>query len=56
LTGQALKDVTTACNYFEKNAERMRYDAYLLTALLKQSHFRALKGSHRELPGEVCRA
>src|SRR5271166_1925824 len=29
LTGQALKDVTTACNYFEKNAERMRYDAYL---------------------------
>jgi hypothetical protein len=29
LTGQALKDVTTVCNYFEKNAERMRYDEYL---------------------------
>jgi len=29
LTGQALKDVTTACNYFEKNAQRMRYDVYL---------------------------
>jgi hypothetical protein len=29
LTGQALKDVTTACNYFEKNAQRMRYDEYL---------------------------
>jgi hypothetical protein len=29
LTGQALKDVTTTCNYFEKNAQRMRYDEYL---------------------------
>jgi hypothetical protein len=29
LTGQARKDVTTACNYFEKNAQRMRYDEYL---------------------------
>jgi hypothetical protein len=29
LTGQALKEVTTACNYFEKNAQRMRYDEYL---------------------------
>jgi hypothetical protein len=29
LTGQALKAVTTACNYFEKNAQRMRYDQYL---------------------------
>jgi hypothetical protein len=29
LTGQALKDVTTACNYFEKNRQRMRYDEYL---------------------------
>ena len=29
LTGQALKEVATACNYFEKNAERMRYDQYL---------------------------
>jgi hypothetical protein len=29
LTGQAKKDVTTACNYFEKNAQRMRYDEYL---------------------------
>lgn len=29
LTGQALKDVTTACNYFEKNAQRMHYDEYL---------------------------
>ena len=29
LTGPALKDVTTACNYFEKNARRMRYDEYL---------------------------
>lgn len=29
LTGQALKDVTTTCNYFEKNAPRMRYDEYL---------------------------
>jgi hypothetical protein len=29
LKGQALKDVTKTCNYFEKNAERMRYDEYL---------------------------
>ena len=29
LTGQARQDVTTVCNYFEKNAERMRYDEYL---------------------------
>jgi len=29
LSGQALKDVTTACNYFEKNAQRMRYHEYL---------------------------
>lgn len=29
LKGVALKEVTTACNYFEKNAHRMRYDAYL---------------------------
>jgi hypothetical protein len=29
LTGQALKDVTTACNYFQNNAHRMRYDEYL---------------------------
>lgn len=29
LTGKALKDVTTVCNYFEKNAQRMRYDEYL---------------------------
>jgi hypothetical protein len=29
LIGQALKDVTTVCNYFEKNAHRMRYDEYL---------------------------
>jgi hypothetical protein len=29
LKGAALKAVTTACNYFEKNAHRMRYDAYL---------------------------
>jgi hypothetical protein len=29
LTGQALKDVTTVGNYFEKNAQRMRYDEYL---------------------------
>jgi len=29
LTGVALKEVTTACNYFEKNAYRMRYDEYL---------------------------
>jgi hypothetical protein len=29
LTGQARKDVTTVGNYFEKNAQRMRYDEYL---------------------------
>ena len=29
LKGGALKDVTTACNYFENNAQRMRYDEYL---------------------------
>jgi hypothetical protein len=29
LKGAALKAVTTACNYFEKNAKRMRYDEYL---------------------------
>ena len=29
LQGQALKEVTTACNYFENNAHRMRYDTYL---------------------------
>jgi len=29
LKGPALKDVTTACNYFEKNAQRMRYHQYL---------------------------
>ncbi len=29
LTGQARKDVTTVCNYFAKNASRMRYDDYL---------------------------
>jgi hypothetical protein len=29
LKGEALKAVTTACNYFEKNAARMRYDEYL---------------------------
>ena len=29
MTGPALKDVTTACNDFEKNARRMRYDEYL---------------------------
>jgi hypothetical protein len=29
LKGEALKAVTTACNYFEKNAERMRYHEYL---------------------------
>jgi hypothetical protein len=28
----------------------------VLTALLKQSHFRGLKGGHRELPGEAGRA
>jgi hypothetical protein len=29
LKGEALKAVTTACNYFESNAQRMRYDEYL---------------------------
>lgn len=29
LKGEKLKAVTTACNYFEKNASRMRYDEYL---------------------------
>jgi len=29
LKGAALKEVTTACNYFEKNAQRMHYDQYL---------------------------
>ena len=29
LKGETLKTVTTACNYFEKNAERMRYHEYL---------------------------
>jgi hypothetical protein len=29
LKGQARKEVTTVCNYFEKNAQRMRYDEYL---------------------------
>lgn len=29
LTGQKLKDVRKACNYFEKNLARMRYDEYL---------------------------
>jgi hypothetical protein len=29
LKGPALKDVTAACNYFENNAHRMRYDQYL---------------------------
>jgi len=29
LKGEALKTVTTACNYLEKNAHRMRYDEYL---------------------------
>jgi hypothetical protein len=29
LKGEALKAVTTACNYFETNALRMRYDEYL---------------------------
>ncbi len=29
LRGQALTDVRTTCNYFENNAERMRYDVYL---------------------------
>jgi hypothetical protein len=29
LKGPALKEVTTTCNYFENNAQRMRYDEYL---------------------------
>lgn len=29
LKGQAFKEVTTACNYFENNTHRMRYDEYL---------------------------
>jgi hypothetical protein len=29
LTGPARKEVTTVCNYFAKNAHRMRYDEYL---------------------------
>ena len=29
LKGQALKEVTTVCNYFENNAHRMCYDTYL---------------------------
>jgi hypothetical protein len=29
LKGEPLKAVTTACNYFETNAQRMRYDEYL---------------------------
>jgi len=29
LKGDSLKAVTTACNYFERNASRMRYDEYL---------------------------
>jgi hypothetical protein len=29
LKGPALKDVRTSCNYFENNAERMRYHEYL---------------------------
>ena len=29
LKGTALKEVATACHYFEKNAQRMRYDVYL---------------------------
>lgn len=29
LKGAALKAVTVTCNYFEKNADRMRYDEYL---------------------------
>jgi hypothetical protein len=29
LKGEALKAVTTSCNYFETNAQRMRYDEYL---------------------------
>jgi hypothetical protein len=29
LKGEALKQVTTACNYLENNVQRMRYDKYL---------------------------
>ena len=29
LSGQRLKEATTACNYLENNLERMRYDEYL---------------------------
>jgi hypothetical protein len=29
LTGQKRKEVTKACNYFENNRQRMRYDEYL---------------------------
>ena len=29
LKGQALQEVLTACNYFENNQERMRYEVYL---------------------------
>jgi hypothetical protein len=29
LTGQAVRDVATACGYFENNLHRMRYDEYL---------------------------
>jgi hypothetical protein len=29
LKGQALKEVTATCTYFENNADRMRYDRYL---------------------------
>jgi hypothetical protein len=29
LKGETLKAVTTACNYFQNNAQRMRYDEYL---------------------------
>jgi hypothetical protein len=29
LGGSRLKEITTVCNYFENNAERMRYDEYL---------------------------
>ena len=29
LKGEPLKAVTTACNYFQNNASRMRYDEYL---------------------------
>ena len=29
LTGQKLKEITVVCGYFQNNACRMRYDAYL---------------------------